>query len=130
MRKWKWVSAGAALAGHREQLKEFGGGDGMRDAGLFESAMARPMNLAAYGNPDAAALAASYAFGLANNHPFIDGNKRVALMVCEAFLTKNGMTLNARNAELVVIFLDLASGVIGEKELAQWLRERLLSADA
>ena len=97
----------------------------MRDAGLFESAMARPQNVAAYGDPDAADLTASYAFGLARNHPFIDGNKRTALVVSELFLAKNGLVLEATNAEAAVVFLDLASGALTEAELAGWFRERI-----
>lgn len=122
---WNWVSAAAALAAHREQIAEHGGGDGVRDLGMFESAMARPQNAAAYGEPDAAALAASYAFGLARNHPFVDGNKRTAAVVCEGFLEKNGYYLQASNAELVPIFLSLAAGELSEAELTQWLRERI-----
>lgn len=125
MAEWKWVSAAAALAAHREQLAEHGGGDGIRDFGLFESAMSRPQNLAGYGDPDAAALAASYAFGLARNHPFVDGNKRTAAVVSEGFLAKNGYRLNASNAEIVPIFETLAAGELNEDELAQWLRERV-----
>ena len=121
----KWVGAASALAAHREQLAIFGGGDGVRDIGLLESAFARPRDLASYGDPDAAALAASYAFGIARNHPFVDGNKRVALMVCEAFLLKNGFRLDATNSELVPIFLDLAAGDVSEDELADWLREHI-----
>lgn len=92
---------------------------------MFESAMARPQNLAAYGNPDAASLAASYAFGLARNHPFVDGNKRMAAVVSEGFLAKNGYELVVRNAELVPIFETLASGELSEEELADWFRERV-----
>lgn len=122
---WRWIGAEVALAAHAEQLAEHGGGEGVRDHGLFESAMARPRNLAAYGDPDAAALAASYAFGLARNHPFVDGNKRAATVVMEAFLNANGCTLNANDAELVVVILALATGELGEEELAGWLRERI-----
>jgi death-on-curing protein len=125
MAEWKWVSAAAALAAHREQLAEHGGGDGIRDAGMFESAMARPQNLAAYGSPDAAALAASYAFGLARNHPFVDGNKRTAAVVSEGFLAKNGYSLDASNIEIVPVFLALAAGELSEDELAEWFRERV-----
>lgn len=114
-----------ALAAHAEQLAEHGGGEGVRDHGLFESAMARPQNLAAYEDPDAAALAASYAFGLARNHPFIDGNKRTAEVVMEVFLNANGFTLQANNAEIVVVVLALAAGELTEDELAAWLRERI-----
>ena len=87
--------------------------------------MARPQSLAAYGEPDAAALAAGYAFGIARNHPFVDGNKRTALVVSELFLSKNGRRLDATNAELLAIFLDLAVGDLSEDELADWFRERL-----
>lgn len=125
MGNWKWVSAAAALAAHREQLAEHGGGDGIRDSGMFESAMARPQNLAGYGSPDAAALAASYAFGLARNHPFVDGNKRTAAVVSEGFLAKNGFILDATNAEIVPVFLALAAGELSEDELAEWFRERV-----
>lgn len=125
MAGWIWVSEAGALAAHREQLVEHGGGDGVRDIRLFECAMARPQNLAAYGEPDAAELAASYAFGLAKNHPFVDGNKRTAAVVNEGFLVKNGYVLAARNAEVAAIFEALAAGDLSEKELAEWLRERI-----
>jgi death-on-curing protein len=125
MADWKWVSAAAALAAHREQLAEHGGADGIRDAGMFESAMARPQNLAAYGSPDAAALAAGYAYGLARNHPFVDGNKRTAAVVSEGFLAKNGYLLDASNLDIVPIFLVLAAGELAEEELAEWFRERV-----
>lgn len=125
MADWIWVSRDAALAAHLEQLAEYGGAEGIRDEGLFESAMARPKNLATYGDPDAAALAASYAFGLARNHPFIDGNKRVALVVSELFLEKNGLAIVAGDAEMLAVFFDLAAGELGEDELADWFRERI-----
>ena len=115
----------AGLASHQEQLAQHGGGDCVRDGGLFESAMAPPQNVAAYGDPDAADLTASYAFGLARTHPFIDGNKRTALVVSELFLAKNGLILKATNAEAAVVFLDLASGALTEAELAGWFRERI-----
>jgi death-on-curing protein len=114
-----------ALALHAEQLRAWGGGPGMRDEGLFESALARPRNLAADGMPDAADLAASYAYGVAKNHPFVDGNKRTALVLCETFLIDNGFTLTASDAELAVLFEDLAGGDLTEDELAAWLRERI-----
>ena len=113
-----------ALAVHSEQLAEFGGGEGIRDIGLFESAMARPENLAAYGEPDVAALAASYAFGLARNYPFVDGNKRTAAAVSITFLDLNGCRFSGSDAEIVVAFAALAAGEVGEDELAQWFRER------
>ncbi len=114
------------MQAHREQLTQHGGGEGVRDAGLLESAMARPRHLAAYGTPDAAALAASYAYGIARNHPFVDGNKRTAAVVSETFLALNGRRLGASDAELVVAFLALAAGELGEEALADWFREHLL----
>jgi death-on-curing protein len=126
--EWRWVGQRVALALHAEQLRAWGGGHGVRDEGLFESALARPQNLAAYEKPDAADLAASYPFGLAKNHPFIDGNKRTALVVCETFLNDNGFELDADDAELAVLFEDLASSDLIEKELAAWFRERISGA--
>ena len=117
-----------ALAAHAEQLAEHGGGEGVRDHRLLESAMARPQNLAAYGEPDAAALAAAYAFGIARNHPFIDGNKRTAAVVSETFLVLNGFALTASDAELVVAFLALAAGELSEDETADWFRAHLSAA--
>ncbi|MES2000827.1 MAG: type II toxin-antitoxin system death-on-curing family toxin [Pseudomonadota bacterium] len=122
---WLWVTVDVALAAHSEQLAEHGGGEGVRDEGLLKSAMARPQNLAAYGNPDPAALAAAYAYGIARNHPFVDGNKRTAAVVSETFLILNGHCLNASDAELVVAFLALAAGELSEAELADWFRQRL-----
>ena len=120
-----WISLEVASAAHREQLAEHGGGEGVRDARLLESAMARPRQLAAYGDPDMAALAAAYAYGIARNHPFVDGNKRTAAVVSETFLAINGLVLNASDAELVVAFLALAAGELSEEELADWFRQRL-----
>jgi death on curing protein len=113
------------LAAHAEQIAEHKGGEGVRDRSALESAMARPRNLLAYGNPDAAALAAAYAWGMARNHPFVDGNKRIAAIVSESFLLLNGFVLSATDAELVVAFLALAAGEISEEEMADWFRERL-----
>ena len=125
MANWIWVSLEVALAAHHEQLAEHGGGEGVRDPGMLQSAMARPQNLVAYGHPDAAELAASYAIGVARNHPFIDGNKRTAAVVSETFLMLNGHGLTATDAELVVTFLALAAGELSEKELAGWFRDHL-----
>jgi len=97
----------------------------VRDGGALESAMARPINLAAYAEPDAAELAAAYAFGIARNHPFVDGNKRTAAVVSETFLLLNGHVLAATDAELVVAFLALAAGELSEAEMADWVRERI-----
>ncbi|WP_448537346.1 type II toxin-antitoxin system death-on-curing family toxin [Sphingobium yanoikuyae] len=123
---WVWITPAVAEAAHAEQIAEHGGGgDGLRDRGLFESAMARPQQLAHYGEPDAAALAAAYAYGLARNHPFIDGNKRIAAVVSETFLLLNGHGLNVTDAELVVAFMELAAGTLSEEELADWFRHHL-----
>ena len=122
---WTWVSHEVALAAHAEQLAEHGGADGIREPSMFESAMARPQNLAAYGEPDAAALAAAYAFGIARNHPFVDGNKRTAAVVAGAFLFLNDHPVEITEAEVAVTFLALAAGELSEDELAQWFREHL-----
>ena len=114
------------MAAHAEQLAEHGGGEGVRDAGMLDSAMARPRNLAEYGEPDVAALAASYAFGIARNHPFVDGNKRTAAVVSETFLMLNGYSLDATDADVVVAFVALAAGELSEEELADWFRIRLV----
>ena len=123
--QWIWVTVEVAITAHAEQLAEHGGGNGVRDPGLLESAMARPQNLAQYGEPDIAELAASYAFGIARNHPFVDGNKRTAAVVSETFLALNGGTLQASDAELVVAFVALAAGELSEDQLTIWLREHL-----
>ncbi len=115
----------AILAAHAEQLAEHRGLPGARDLGLLRSALARPLNLAAYGDPDAAALAASYAYGIARNHPFSDGNKRAALVAAEGFLFLNGYEVDATDAELVELFLTLAAGEVTEDALAEWFRMRL-----
>ncbi len=122
---WLLIATEVALAAHAEQLAEHGGGEGVRDAGALESAMMRPRNLAEYDDPDAAALAAAYAFGLARNHPFVDGNKRTAAVVAETFLALNGHALAATDAELVVAIVALAAGELTEDELADWFRAHL-----
>jgi len=125
MTDWIWVDVEVALAAHDEQLAEHGGAPGLRDRSMLESALARPLNLLAYGEPDVADLPASYAFGLARNHPFVDGNKRTALVVSETFLMLNGYTLNASNVELVVTFLALAAGELQPDALAAWFRAHI-----
>ena len=128
MSEWVWLSPQVLLAAHDEQLAEHGGATGIRDQNLFESALARPQNLAAYGTPDAAALAASYAFGLAKNHPFVDGNKRTALVALESFLVLNGFELTADDAQCVLAILSLASGAMSEAALADWVRAHSIAA--
>lgn len=131
-RDWTWVLDAVALAAHAEQLTEHGGADGIRDAGALASAMARPRNLSQYGDfnpdlgPDAAALAAAYAFGIARNHPFADGNKRTAAVVAETFLALNFCLLQVSDAELVVTVVALAAGELNEVELADWLRDHVV----
>lgn len=122
VRKWVWLDPRVLLAIHEEQLAEHGGAPGIRDQGLFESAIARAQHLAAYGKPAAAALAAAYGFGLARNHPFIDGNKRTAFVAIELFLDLNGFELTASDADAVVTMLALAAGELGEDEFAAWVR--------
>ena len=113
------------LAVHEEQLAEHGGGAGVRDEGLFDSALNRPVNLAAYGEPDVAALAAAYGFGLARNHPFVDGNKRTAFVAVELFLWLNGWQLQADDASCVLTMLSLAAGDLSEDAFAQRLRDHV-----
>ena len=126
MKKWVWIDARAIQVIHDEQLAEHGGGAGVRDTGLLESALARPVNLAAYEKPDAAALAASYAVGLAKNHPFIDGNKRTAFVALELFLALNGFELAADDVDCVVTMLAVAAGEIDEATLAAWIRRHMV----
>lgn len=128
MSAWKWLHLDTAEVVHNEQLAEHGGGEGVRDPGALLSALARSQNLAAYGDPDAAALAAAYAFGVAKNHPFIDGNKRTAWVLARLFLATNSVVLEFKDAEAVVVMLALASGEISETELAAWLRERIVAS--
>jgi death-on-curing protein len=116
------------LAAHDEQLAEHGGASGIRDPGMFESALARPRNLAAYGKPDAAALTANYAYGLVKNHAFVDGNKRIALVAPELFLELNGYELNADDAQCVLVILSVASGACSQEDLADWIRRCAKSA--
>ena len=122
-----WVREDVVLAIHQRQLAEHGGGSGVRDPGLLGSALARPKNLLAYSEPaaDLAALAASYAYGIAKNHPFVDGNKRTAFVVCRTFLLINGHDLDASREQKYRTFLALAEGAIAEDELTTWIRERL-----
>ncbi len=123
MSSWIWLDRAVLIAAHDEQLAEHGGAMGFRDEGLFDSALARPLNLAIYDEPDASALAASYAVGLAKNHPFVDGNKRTAFVAMELFLWLNGFELIASDAECVLTMLAVASSEWDEVTLAAWLRE-------
>jgi death-on-curing protein len=117
-----WVIKAVVLAIHGEQLAEHGGQTGLRDEGLFESAIERPRNLLAYERPDLFDLAAAYAFGIARNHPFIDGNKRVSLVVCETFLALNGYDIDTNDEDLLRLWLKVSTGEINERDLADYLR--------
>lgn len=125
-----WLSVRTIHAAHDEQLAEHGGPGGVRDEGLLASAMARPQHRALYESPDAATLAASYAFAIARNHPFVDGNKRTAFVAMELFLDLNGFELKASDEDCVVAMLGLASGQLDEEALAEWIRERLATRKA
>jgi len=124
--RWTWVAESVVLTIHEAQLSEHGGMAGVRDEGLFSSALARPQNLLAYGElPDAAALTAAYAFGIARNHAFLDGNKRTAFVVMELFLNLNGWALEADDPDCISTMLALASGDLNEKGLIAWLRQHI-----
>ena len=119
-----WLAKEALLLLHRESLRQFGGADGVRDEGLLDSALARPLNRFAYEKErDLCRLAAAYAKGIAQNHPFVDGNKRTAFVAVETFLILNGVELVAGDADCVVAMLDLAAGEMTEDEFAAWLRD-------
>lgn len=122
MTVWKWIDRAVLIAVHDMQLAEHGGGAGLRDNHLFESALAKPKNLAAYGAPDAAALAAAYGYGLSRNHAFVDGNKRTGLVAAELFLGLNGLRLVVADNDCVLTMLAVAAGDISEEEFAAWLR--------
>lgn len=122
MTTWRWIEDSVVWAVHEAQLAEHGGLVGVRDTGLLASALARPRNLAVYEAPDVFALAAAYAFGLARNHPFIDGNKRTAFVCAELFLLLNGRELTVSDAECVTQMLLLAAGDLSESAFAAWLR--------
>ena len=127
---WIWLDPRVLLAVHDEQLTEHGGAAGTRDLGLFESALAKPQNLAHYGEPDAAALAASYGCGIARNHPFIDGNKRTAFVAVELFLALNSFELQAGDEACVMTMLAVADGSLDELGFAQWLRDHIQASTA
>lgn len=121
----RWLSEPVMLAVHDRQLGEHGGPAGVRDAGALASALARPVNRWAHGADDPSELAAAYAFGIARNHPFVDGNKRTAWVAARLFLRLNGHALAFTEAEAVTTMLSLAAGELSEEELADWLREHI-----
>jgi death-on-curing protein len=122
---WRWVRGDVLYAVHDRQLAEHGGLPGVLDAGRLEAALARPQNLAAYESPDAAALAAAYAYGLARNHGFADGNKRTGWVAARLFLADNGYRLRFEAAEAVRTMEAAAAGTLSEAELAEWFRGRI-----
>ena len=122
MKRWVWLQHDIILAVHEDQLAEHGGGAGVRDQNLLQSALARPENLAAYGKPDVAALAAAYGYGISRNHAFIDGNKRTGFVAVELFLELNGHGLEAADADCVLTMLAVASGQMSEEEFSDWIR--------
>ena len=125
MSDWKWINRQVLLLLHDESLAEHGGASGLRDEGLLESALARPLNLALYGEPDAASLAASYGLGLAKNHAFIDGNKRAAFLAVGLFLGLNGYRLKATQADATLTVLSVAAGELDEAGFAKWIRTHM-----
>jgi death-on-curing protein len=127
-----WVREDVVLAIHRRQLAEHGGGEGVRDPGLLSSALARPRNLLAYSTepPDLATLAAAYAFAIVRNHPFVDGNKRTALIVARSFLKLNGCDLIASQEEKYRVIMSLAEGRLSEEDLTIWVRSHLSESES
>jgi death-on-curing protein len=119
---FRCINRQALVLLHDESLAIHGGASGLRDEGLFESALTRPENLAAYGSPDVFECAAAYAFGLAKNHPFVDGSKRAAFLATGAFLRINGYRLSVSQADAVEAVLSLAAGDLPEPDFAAWLR--------
>ncbi len=124
-KSWVWIASNVLYAVHDEQLAEHGGLAGLRDANALESAIARAQQLAHYGAPDVADLAAAYGFGIARNHPFSDGNKRTAFVAVELFLALNGHALTADDADCILTMLRLAAGDTEEAVFAQWIRQHL-----
>ena len=122
MNSWQWIVEGVIVAVHAEQIAEHGGKNGLRDRGLLSSALARPRNIAGYKTPTVFDLAAAYAYGIAQNHPFIDGNKRTGFLAAYIFLALNGWKLIASEASAVEAVLALASGGMSEAEFADWLK--------
>ena len=127
MKLWRWVKPSLVYAVHDMQLARHGGRVGLRDKNAVESALGRAQQLSTYGEPvpDAADLAAAYAYGLARNHGFSDGNKRTAWVIARVFLLDNGESLGYAEIDAIHVMQDVAAGTIGEQELAQWFRCRL-----
>ena len=124
MSTWRWLNRQVLLL-HDESLAEHGGATGLRDEGLLDSALARPLNLSLYEAPDAARLAAAYGVGLAKNHAFVDGNKRAAFLAVGLFLAINGYRLRATQANATLTMLSVAAGEIDEAAFANWIRQHM-----
>ncbi len=122
MKEPTWMLREVVLLLHEQSLARFGGSSGVRDEGLLDSALGKPRNLFAYGKPHLGELAASYAFGLVKNHPFIDGNKRAGFVVAVVFLELNGHQFQATEADAAMRTLALAAGEMTEASYAQWLK--------
>jgi len=118
----KWVTYDQVVATHSRQLRRFGGAPGLRDEGMLLSALERPINKWQYEQPDLAALAAAYAFGLAKSHAFVDGNKRAAFLTMVVFLRKNNVRFAPDQAHATAIMISLAAGEVSEQSLARWIR--------
>jgi death-on-curing protein len=125
MSGWRWVNRQVLLLLHEESLAEHGGARGLRDEGLLDSALSRPLNLALYDDPDVADLAAAYAMALAKNHAFVDGNKRAAFLALGMFLALNGHRLRATQVDATLTMLAVAAGEISQKGLSQWIRDHM-----
>jgi death-on-curing protein len=123
-----WLLRQFIIAAHERLIAEYGGSPGLRDEGLLESALARPMHLFNYGSPSLEEMAAAYAVGIAKNHAFIDGNKRTAFVAAAVFLARNGLSLTAPEAEATVAMLQVAEGAMTEPQFARWLRKHVVRA--
>jgi death on curing protein len=126
-KNWRWISKNALVLLHGESLAEHGGAMGLRDEGMLESALARPEQLANYGEPDLAALAASYGYGLIKNHAFVDGNKRAAFLAVGMFLYLNGYRLTASPVDATRTMLALAASELSEEQFVEWLRKNIIA---
>lgn len=126
MTSWRWIGLDVLYAVHDSQLAEHGGLPGVRDQGAVESAMARPQNHAAYGEPGGAVLAAAYAYGLTRNHGFADGNKRTAWVMARLFLADHGHTLRFASIDAIQLMESVAAGTMTEEQLAAWFRQRVV----
>jgi death-on-curing protein len=130
MSAWRWIDRRTLILLHDESLAEHGGASGLRDETMLQSSLARPLHLVSYGSPDVADLAAAYGVGLAKNHPFVDGNKRVAFLSVGLFLALNGHRLVAMQAEATLVMFDVAASVMNESSFASWIRAHMAPRSA